>query len=122
VIRSTCWPRLDPPLHARHRKLLQNHLSPATVAALEPAIARIVDDHLLSVVDRGPVDLVATFGDPVPAHTICELIGLPRADVPLIIDLVGRAGALLDGVTVVDGNGTGDARPRSISLGTWTAG
>ena len=56
----------DPPLHARHRRLLQSHLSPATVSALEPAVIRIVDDHLDRLLDSSPVDFVAVFGDPVP--------------------------------------------------------
>ena len=96
-------PTADPPLHTRHRKLLQAHLSPSAVAALEPAICRIVDDHLTTVIDSRPVEFVVAFSDPVPAHTICELIGLPPDDVPMIIDVVGRTGALLDGVTEVAG-------------------
>ena len=93
----------DPPLHTRHRKLLQSHLSPAAVAAIEPTICRIVDDHLPALIDSRSADLVALFSDPVPAHTICELIGLPPHDVPMLIDLVGRTGALLDGVTETAG-------------------
>ncbi|MFZ4519477.1 MAG: cytochrome P450, partial [Microthrixaceae bacterium] len=89
----------DPPLHTRHRKLLQTHLNPATVAALEPAIARIVDDRLAVLVGVGSVDAVAAFTDQVPARTVCELIGLPPEDASMIIDLVVRTGALLDGVT-----------------------
>lgn len=94
----------DPPLHTRHRKLLQSHLSPAAVAALEPAIATIVDDQLGELLGgpSGPVDAVATFSDPVPARTICEVIGLPDADAAPLVTLVGDTGALLDGVTVHD--------------------
>ncbi len=96
----------DPPIHTRHRKLLQAHLSPAAVAALEPAITRIVDDQLRvlfgSVVD-GTVDAVSTFSDPVPVRTIFELIGLPGEDADRINRLVGDTGALLDGVTELDG-------------------
>lgn len=92
----------DPPLHTRHRRLLQSHLSPAAVAALEPAIARIVDEQLTAMLAgaAGPVDAVATFSDPVPARTICELIGLPDVDAAQLVTLVGDTGALLDGVTL----------------------
>ena len=89
----------DQPLHARHRKLLQSHLSPATVAGLEPAITRIVTEHLDAVIEAGEVDFVATFGDLVPARTVCELIGLPPQDAPWLVSTVSVLGALLDGVT-----------------------
>ena len=95
----------DPPLHARHRRLLQAHLSPANVSALEPAIIRIVDDHLDPLLESSPVDFVAVFGDPVPARTICEVIGLPQSDAPWIVTNVSGVGALLDGVTRADGMG-----------------
>lgn len=94
----------DPPVHTRHRKLLQAHLSPAAVAAFEPAIGRIVEDQLDVMLDAasGPVDAVATFSDPVPARTICEVIGLPDADAARLVALVGDTGALLDGITLHD--------------------
>lgn len=94
----------DPPVHTRHRKLLQAHLSPAAVAAFEPAISLIVEDQLGVMLDgaSGPVDAVATFSDPIPARTICEVIGLPDADASRLVTLVGDTGALLDGVTLHD--------------------
>src|SRR5215831_19078605 len=36
----------DPPVHTRHRKLLQPHLSPAAVARLEPMLRQAVDDRV----------------------------------------------------------------------------
>jgi cytochrome P450 len=95
----------DPPIHTRHRKLLQAHLSPSAVAALEPAITRIVDDQLgvLLAGPGGAVDAVAIFSDPVPVRTIFELIGLPGEDAARINQLVSDTGALLDGVTLREG-------------------
>jgi len=95
----------DPPLHTRHRKLLQTHLSPATVASLEPAVTRIVGEHLDPILNSGRVDFVAAFGDPVPARTICEVVGLPPDDAPQIVTSVSGVGALLDGVTHAGGMG-----------------
>lgn len=110
----------DPPIHTRHRKLLQAHLSPAAVEALGPAITRIVHDQLGvlfdSVVD-GWVDAVPTFSDPVPVRTILELIGLPGEDADRINRLVGDTGALLDGVTELDGMSS--AMHAAIELGMY---
>jgi cytochrome P450 family 144 len=93
----------DPPLHTQHRRLLQPHLSPAAVAALEPLVAAIVDEHLTPLLADRRVDFVRTFSDPVPTRTICALIGLPQHDAPRLIELVTNTGALLDGVTDLDG-------------------
>jgi cytochrome P450 len=104
----------DPPLHSRHRKLLQSHLSPATVSALEPAVIRIVTEHLDVMLESGHADFVAAFGDLVPARTICEVVGLPSADAPQIVTSVSGVGALLDGVT--HGDGMGDAVHAAMDL------
>ena len=93
----------DPPVHTRHRGLLQPHLSPATVAALEPAVAAIVDRHLTELLAGDQADVVSTFSDPVPASTICELVGLPASDAAFIVRTVTETGGLLDGVTDLDG-------------------
>jgi cytochrome P450 len=93
----------DPPLHTQHRRLLQSHLSPAAVADLGPAITGIVDEQLTALLSSSHSDVVATFSDPVPALTVCELVGLPTADAPFIVRTVSETGALLDGVTRIDG-------------------
>ena len=93
----------DPPDHTRHRRLLQPHLGPGSMAELEPAIERIVDDHLGPVLDACRVDVVAAFSDPVPARTVCELLGFPASDVAEVMRLTLGTGALLDGVTDAEG-------------------
>ena len=93
----------DPPIHTRHRRLLQQHLSPAAVVALAPSVEAIVDQQLTPLLGAGPVDFVAGFSDPVPARTVCALIGLPDDHLPRILDVVARTGPLLDGVTDADG-------------------
>ena len=95
----------DPPLHVRHRKLLQSSLSPAMVAGLEPAATQIVTAKLDSMLQSSHVDFVAAFADLVPALTICEVIGLAPDDAPQIVTTVSALGALLDGVTHADGMG-----------------
>jgi cytochrome P450 len=95
----------DPPEHTRHRRLVQPHLSPAAVADLEPEVVRIIDEQLALVLDAGRLDIVAAFSDMVPARTVCVLLGLPDEDSAKVIEFTLGTGALLDGVTTLDGMG-----------------
>jgi cytochrome P450 len=95
----------DPPEHTRHRRLVQPHLSPAAVAELEPEVVRIIDEQLALVLDAGRLDIVAAFSDMVPARTVCVLLGLPDEDSAQVITFTLGTGALLDGVTKIDGMG-----------------
>ena len=54
----------DPPAHTRHRKLLQPHFSPAALAALEPALCKLVDEQLAPIVAAGRGDVVAGLSNP----------------------------------------------------------
>jgi cytochrome P450 family 144 len=95
----------DPPAHTRHRKLLQPHFSPSAVARLEPTVRRVVDQQLAPLLAAGQGDIVACLSDPLPARTICYLIGLPPDDTSRLIPLVADVSLLLDGVTSLDGMG-----------------
>lgn len=95
----------DPPIHTRHRRLLQPHLSPKAISALEQVFVGIVDEHLAPLLAAGRGDFVTGFSDPVPARAICEVIGLPPSDAGRLVTLVAGTGALLDGVTDLDGIG-----------------
>lgn len=72
---------LDDPEHARLRRMVTAPFATKKVAALRPAIQRIVDD-LIDEMLAGPkpVDLVQAFALPVPSLVICELLGVPYED------------------------------------------
>ncbi|HWB37237.1 MAG TPA: cytochrome P450 [Rugosimonospora sp.] len=73
--------KMDPPAHTPYRKMLVGEFTVKRLAAMRPAIQRIVDG-LLDAMERrgGPVDLVESFALPVPSTIICELLGVPYAD------------------------------------------
>lgn len=107
----------DPPDHTRHRKLVQPHLSPAAVADLEPVVQEIVDRSLEAVLAVRRCDIVSTFSDPVPAQTVCALLGLPDEDANQVIRFTFATGALLDGVTDIEGMTT--AATGALELGIY---
>jgi cytochrome P450 family 144 len=99
----------DPPLHAAHRKLVQPHLSPDAVGALEKPIGQFADERLDSLIATGAGDIVAGLTNPLPAQVVCRLIGLPIDDAERLVQLVWDIGLLLDGVTDADGMATASA-------------
>jgi cytochrome P450 family 144 len=104
----------DPPLHAAHRKLLQPHLSPEAVGALEEPIRQFADERLDSLLATEGGDIVAGLTNPLPAQVVCRLIGLPADDADRMVQLVWDIGLLLDGVT--DGEGMGAAASAALHL------
>lgn len=54
------------------------------VARLRPYIAALVDDLLDTWPDHGTVDLVESLAVPLPVTVICEMLGIPESDRPLV--------------------------------------
>ncbi|WP_433303628.1 cytochrome P450 [Actinoplanes sp. CA-030573] len=75
----------DPPMHTRLRRLIMPEFTMHRLARLQPRIEAIVADRLdaMAALD-GPADLLQEFALPVPALTICELLGVPYADRALV--------------------------------------
>ncbi len=72
---------IDPPEHTRLRKLVASAFTARRVEALRPRAARIVDELITALLDRPPpADLVAGFSLPLPVQVICEMLGVPAAD------------------------------------------
>ncbi|GAB3442193.1 cytochrome P450 [Streptomonospora sediminis] len=72
---------MDDPEHARLRRMVTAPFTVKKVAAMRPAVQRIVDgliDDMLA--GPKPVDLVEAFALPVPSLVICELLGVPYSD------------------------------------------
>ncbi|GAA3431845.1 cytochrome P450 [Kutzneria kofuensis] len=75
---------MDPPEHTRYRRLLTGYFTTRRVRALKPRITEIIAERLDAMAAQGaagdPVDLVRAFALPIPSLVICELLGVPYAD------------------------------------------
>jgi len=88
---------LNAPRHSRVRSLIARAFTARRVAGLEPAIAKMADELLDAMADRGAdgsaVEFMHDFAYLLPVTVICELIGIPEADRegfrPIARDLVG---------------------------------
>jgi len=71
---------IDPPEHAKYRKLVQPVFSPGRLRALEQRIAALVHE-LIDGIEAGQViDFVDAFAAPLPLLVIADMLGVPGAD------------------------------------------
>ena len=71
---------IDPPEHAKYRKLVQPAFTPGRLRALEERIIGLVRE-LLAAIDRGAtVDFVEAFAAPLPMLVIADMLGVPGTD------------------------------------------
>jgi cytochrome P450 len=72
---------MGPPEHTRLRKLVASAFTVRRVEALRPRAASIVGELIDALLDRAqPADLVTGFSLPLPTRVICEMLGVPAAD------------------------------------------
>lgn len=97
---------LDPPQHAKHRKLVSPSLSVRRVAELEDRIRSIVVELLDAADPHEVIDAVEAFSIPLPLMVIAELVGVPRWDLG---DFRKWSDAMITAAS--------EATPQSIELG-----
>ncbi len=71
---------MDPPEHARYRKLVSVGFTPRSIAEQEPRHHEIVDKILDGVASKGSCDFVTDIAAELPLEVIAELLGVPHED------------------------------------------
>ena len=67
----------DPPMHAKHRALLEPQLTPKKMDTLIPAIEGITDGLMETIEGKSGCELVQTFAQRFPVMVFLYLFGLP---------------------------------------------
>jgi cytochrome P450 len=70
----------DPPLHTRVRKIMVGAMTPRAIAAMEPALVRLVDRLVDAMAEKGEVDLVEDFASAIPIEVIGNLFDMPHEE------------------------------------------
>jgi cytochrome P450 len=73
---------VDPPDHAKYRRLLDPEFSPRKMAALEDEMRKFVNEAIDAFIDRGECDFHEEFASPLPSTFFLALTGLPHEDLP----------------------------------------
>ncbi|MDT5095081.1 MAG: hypothetical protein QOH60_4444 [Mycobacterium sp.] len=72
--------QVDPPDHAKYRRILDPLFTPREMAAREPAITELVNRQIDGFADRGACDFHEEFAVPLPCTVFLQLLGLPLTD------------------------------------------
>ena len=70
----------DPPLHTRVRRLIIGALTGRAIAAMEPALVRLVDRLLDRAEAQRRCDLIEDFAAAIPVEVIGNLLGVPVSE------------------------------------------
>jgi cytochrome P450 len=69
--------QIDPPNHAKYRRLMDPQLGPKEIAPLEADTRKLVNEIIDGFASRGSCDFHAEFSVPLPCTVFLQLTGLP---------------------------------------------
>jgi cytochrome P450 len=69
--------QFDPPVHTRLRKLMQPAFTPKRLGHRVEEIRAIADTLIDDFVDKGRVDLVPAYSNPIPIRVMAMILGFP---------------------------------------------
>lgn len=78
---------VDPPLHAKYRKLLDPLFAPRRMDAQEADITRRVNGFIDAFIDRGECNFSDEFAEVLPSSVFLGLMGLPEEELHMFIHL-----------------------------------
>jgi cytochrome P450 len=81
----------DPPRHSRLRRLVSPVFTPRVVTQTAEQIVEIVREILDGLPAGGRCDFVTDVAAKLPVAVVCRMMGVPRADWALTLDLTSRA-------------------------------
>jgi len=81
---------VDPPLHSELRQIFQARFTPRAVRAMEGAIRAFAVELLEQGAATARLDFVEDFAIPYSTRVAADVIGVPGADMPAMIDWMQR--------------------------------
>lgn len=73
----------DPPRHTRYRALSLKAFTPKRVNETEPFVSKTTNDLIDRFIDKGEVEFMSQFCQPLPLSVIANQLGVPAEDMPL---------------------------------------
>ncbi|WP_441232045.1 cytochrome P450 [Tardiphaga sp. 215_C5_N2_1] len=92
---------MDPPHHAKFKRLVMPPFSPKSLAAFEPEVAAMARSIVDGIAKEGRCEFIFDVASRLPVYTFCILMGIPSKDHEMIFKL-GNAVADMEASTYVD--------------------
>jgi cytochrome P450 len=86
---------VDPPEHARLRRLVSRAFTPRAIDELRHRIEDIANNLLNDLNGNTHCDLIANYASRIPIEIIAEMLGIPRAEIPDLFAFADRTTKLL---------------------------
>lgn len=77
--------QIDPPEHAKYRRVLDPLFTPRQMARLESGVTARVNEMIDRFADRGECDFHTEFAVPLPCEVFLQLLGLPLEDLEQLL-------------------------------------
>ncbi len=87
---------VDPPDHTRYRRLVSKVFTARAMAAMEARIEQIAAELLDKMAGHDYVELVRAYAGPLPVKVIAEILGVPPAMQPKMLEWGNAAAVTLD--------------------------
>jgi cholest-4-en-3-one 26-monooxygenase len=81
---------MDPPQHAKYRKLSRMGFTPRMVAKMEPLVRRAAREIVDKVAPLGACDFVRAVSAELPLVVLCDILGVPQEDRGKLFDWSNR--------------------------------
>ncbi len=78
--------QIDPPDHAKYRRVLDPLFTPREMARREPLVTELVNQIIDDFAGRGECDFHAEFAVPLPCTVFLQLLGLPLIDLETFLE------------------------------------
>jgi cytochrome P450 len=76
----------DPPEHTRLRRLVHDAFSPRAMVRLRPRVTLLSDELIDEFAADGTVEFMARFARLLPMSVMCEMLDVPKGDIPQLLE------------------------------------
>ena len=81
---------MDPPQHAKFRRLVSKGFTPKRIAQMREHIRELARSIIDRIAEQGECEFVHDVASRVPMQTICEMIGVPECDRQHVYDVSNK--------------------------------
>src|SRR3989454_9401120 len=80
----------DPPKHTKLRSVVNRGFTPKVVARAEESVRHRARQIVDAIAPKGEIEFVSEVASVLPVAIICDMVGVPEADRPRLLDLTNR--------------------------------